>query len=596
MHDEADEEKSTSPLQTKIPTPRSYHERFDETQLEPSTGGVSFAYDDEYSEVHIPATPSVRMSHYAHLEDDSVQDKASVTSSFMDYTYSNDFDESTVGTLVRAHNPVDVEASLDLDVVSLGVDTTKAADIQSTHDGPVLVDYTGIMKSSNEMEDRKCIPAWVSNASSSLKFVIVVATALLMASLALVSISASVSSNDGSGNADNNGSLANLEITNAPTPSLNFITFTASPAAASVTSGPIASTVISEPTASPINVASVNPTASVSSEPSVTESTSPTSVASSGPTVSSSSSPSSTPSSSPTVTHSFAPSQYPTAPPSPHPSATPTQTLSSPPTVSANEAAFFAVAKNRQIENIATKLGDLPSEQGEWLIHLGNWNNQNPEKCNEYAYNKTATEYSHSSVPVFFMPGKNEWNGCPDFHASQAMWRDHFVGYEAKHWNPLPFAVHRQDGREENFAFTHKNTVYVGLNMVTGVASDAQEWGNRLEDNIQWVDENVILDKNWDAELVVIFGNSGMSEANLPFFSGLQSKIETWTELNPDLHVLYVKQGSARMNFSKNIMGLSNFFMLNVENDRWPPTRIALDTNRYTMSFDDEEWYNDTLV
>ena len=243
------------------------------------------------------------------------------------------------------------------------------------------------------------------------------------------------------------------------------------------------------------------------------------------------------------------------------------------------------------------------------MIHLGNWNSIDPSKCREGAYHRTAEQYATSSVPVLFLPGKHEWNSCPDVEASAKLWRETFADYDSR-WNGndngknKPFEVRRQRGRKENFAFVHKKAVYIGLNLVShkkitnqnSERDDPRKWSHRLDDNIEWVTQNVqksMTDSKLDAELVVMFGNAGLVQENLPFFDAIKAKIEEWTVDNPHVHFMYVKQGPSKMKFSNSIMELSNFFMLSVQNNRWPPTKISVDTGSYTMEFDDTEWYQE---
>lgn len=127
--------------------------------------------------------------------------------------------------------------------------------------------------------------------------------------------------------------------------------------------------------------------------------------------------------------------------------------------------------------------------------------------------------------------------------------------------------------------------------MVSGKVWDEKDWGDRLRDNLEWVKENV--ERNLSADLIVMFGNTGPIKNNAPFFDGLEKHIQDWTIDHRNLHFLYVKQNSSPLDFSPGVRGMDNFFMLNIESDHWPPTKISIDTNRYTMIFDDEEWYRD---
>jgi hypothetical protein len=235
----------------------------------------------------------------------------------------------------------------------------------------------------------------------------------------------------------------------------------------------------------------------------------------------------------------------------------------------------------------------LPKEHGQFIIHLGNWGNQSSKKCYQQAYERIADEYSNSIVPVFFVPGRKEWNNCPDFDESRSMWKNAFVNFE-ENWNmeTRGYTVERQNDREENFAFAYKDAVYVGLNMVTGIIRDQTEWDSRLDDNMRWVEENV--ENNLDAKLIVMFGSAGVIDKNDRFFTSLEAKANEWArDGRTNLHFLYVKQSSTDLAHFDNVRGMSNLSVLNIESDQWPPTKLSIDTERYKMTFDDTMWFEE---
>jgi hypothetical protein len=606
----------------------------------------TFAYDDD-----IPATPSVMVQTAYGNDDDSAQDKISVSSSFMNYSYSNNFEEeSTIATGGPAGGAAShTKYGRIADAASCAGFNSTAADIDidvesSSELRPPPLNVGDIMLSGDdELEDsrrerRTFIPAWVANASNSIKFVIVLATAMLLASLVLVSITASVSGASRNNDVSGNNSQSNSAgfVTNAPTPALAVVSITNNPTpryviesplgagftnepstvpitaapvtneptsvpitAAPVTNEPTGKPVTTKPTTSPVtnepteasttlapvtNEPTTEPTASpVTNEPTEAPTTlapvtnEPTVLASSYPT--STVVPTSTASLSPSIAASFLPSSSPSVAPS----------------ATANKASFYAISDNSHNPDLLSELGELPEEHGEWLIHLGNWGRHNYTMCSEDDYEKVAKLYVSSSVPVFFVPGMNEWNNCPDYDASQAMWRKLFVDYEKNwdmKWKRRGYEVKRQWNREENFAFAFKDAVYIGLNMVGGQIHDQSEWDLRLDDNFQWVNDNV--EKNWDSKLIVMFGSSGMIPKNDRFFDSLAKRAEKWAADGRDLEFLFVKENSNKLRLFQGATygsNKSNLSVLNIESNTWPPTKISLDTNRYTMKFDDQEWF-----
>ena len=562
-----DDEESKRNLNVNVPTPSSYRERLDETAMGMSIAEGTFVYDDDVSEMYIPPTPLARMrnQHYSPLEDDSAHDKASVGSSFMNYTYSNEYDDSTIGT-----GPKPAELSLAPDARSIGVSSTEA-EIQE-RSRPEKLNVNEIMQSSYQIRTHKeaqqnkntCVPGWIANASNSIKFVIVMATAMLLASLVLVSITATVSVSDASTEQHNVGEIRQDLTTASPTISTTM-----------------------SPTMNPSKSPTMNPSASPTSSPTSSPSASPVKAFILIPSANIPAT--KLPSASPTVI----PSHGPTMLPSPSPSIA----KSSPPSEFTNVIQFASLSKKNSAENMKDNLKAFSSNGIEFIVHLGNWNVRDIDKCKPGAYNRTENIFRNSEVPVFFLPGANEWNRCPQeqLEVSHENWRNHFVDFESKHWMNNKFNVSRQNGpqivRPENFAFEFKEVLFIGLNMVNKISkTDGQDdeniWNQRLEENLDWVKSN--FDSHKNVNMVVIFGSAGNSDVNKPFFEGLRKEIKKRTSLNDEFRVMYVRQASLEMEGPKKDKEQNNLLVFHVERGHWPPTKFSIDTgDNYDLSFDD---------
>jgi hypothetical protein len=62
---------------------------------------------------------------------------------------------------------------------------------------------------------------------------------------------------------------------------------------------------------------------------------------------------------------------------------------------------------------------------------------------------------------------------------------DTFQGFESRYWNHT-FQIERMENRNETFAFTHKGTLFVGLNLVGGMSFNDTEWSTRLSSQAAW--------------------------------------------------------------------------------------------------------------
>ena len=88
----------------------------------------------------------------------------------------------------------------------------------------------------------------------------------------------------------------------------------------------------------------------------------------------------------------------------------------------------------------------------EFLVHLGDIVHGNLKKWPEGQYAKVAGLLKKSRVPVFVLPGDNEWNDLDDPDEGWRFWTKHFLHFE-KNFASAPKARH-QEVRPENFAFT----------------------------------------------------------------------------------------------------------------------------------------------
>ena len=126
----------------------------------------------------------------------------------------------------------------------------------------------------------------------------------------------------------------------------------------------------------------------------------------------------------------------------------------------------------------------------------------------------TATPYTtlqtvllqNSAIPVFLVPGDNEWNDCTrsSIEFGWQHWIHHFVGFEQNwaQWQNASTALttipRTQRGpqaaagvaslhQEGNFYLVHHRTLIIGLNIVGGRVHNATEWSHRLSSQYVWV-------------------------------------------------------------------------------------------------------------
>lgn len=209
--------------------------------------------------------------------------------------------------------------------------------------------------------DGECLPEFLLNAPRKLKIVIVLSTALFIGAVVLIGVGAALAMQEEvDGNGINSGSAGDFleNIHNEPFPT-GF--------------GPVAA-----PTPGP--TAPAQPTTS-------------------------------SPVGDPNIFIPATPTQVPISQPSIN--VIPTDIVTSSPTSST--VSFFVIGGKfleDSLEALPEQLSTLPNLDGNSvLFHLGDWNSPFNTKCDESSYEDNVALYRNSAIPVYFIPGDNEFNG-----------------------------------------------------------------------------------------------------------------------------------------------------------------------------------------
>lgn len=288
--------------------------------------------------------------------------------------------------------------------------------------------------------------------------------------------------------------------------------------------------------------------------------------------------PSSTPSYGPSLIPSMAPSHKPTTDPSTQPSSLPTQPED---TVST----FYVIGDvpyyPYQEKELNTQLKNLP-EDAEFLVHVGDLRKADKHIraiCRQEEYRKVEQILRQSHAPVFVILGDNDWNDCRNMDEAREFWKNEFDEYDKRHWNHT-FQVERQPGRNDNFAFVHKKTLFVGLNLVNGEVRDPTEWRTRLADQVKWM-RQLVLDYNATQEgvgRVVLFGHANPVAAHNAFFQPLDRFIRD--ELHHSIPMLYINGDGHRWRYEPSFRKHRSFLRIMVRGGTSePPLRVEVDSN-----------------
>jgi hypothetical protein len=187
----------------------------------------------------------------------------------------------------------------------------------------------------------------------------------------------------------------------------------------------------------------------------------------------------------------------------------------------------------------------------------------------ESQYARVAGLLRKSKVPVFIVPGDNEWNDLDDPATGWKYWTKHFLHFDKQfHYGP---PVSRQDTRQENLAWTSKGVLMIGINLVGGRVHDADEWQTRMRQDADWVQESFTL-LGKDVRAAVVFAQTEPKLEHRPFFKRLAKDVARWGKpvlyLHADGHVWQEEPG---------FMGTPN--LLRVQTDqlgRNPPVLVTV--------------------
>lgn len=166
------------------------------------------------------------------------------------------------------------------------------------------------------------------------------------------------------------------------------------------------------------------------------------------------------------------------------------------------------------VKDVFRSITLLP-EDAAFLVHLGNFQDASVTLCEEKRYDMAADLFKRSALPVFAVPGSEDWVECFDPELALDNWRNRFVGFERNF--EIEDQVYRNQDYPENFAVLRSGVLFVGLNMVSGPSVDADEWEARRVSMLKFYFGMANMHKD-SFRAVVMMGNSSEKPQLQPFF------------------------------------------------------------------------------
>jgi hypothetical protein len=249
---------------------------------------------------------------------------------------------------------------------------------------------------------------------------------------------------------------------------------------------------------------------------------------------------------------------------------------------------FFAIGDVPYTEDQATKLAaqikNIPTE-ADFIIHVGDMRNASvSDSCNNEEYEAVAEILKQSPIPVLILPGDNDWVDCRHPRTAFGYWKDYFLGFESRFWDH-GFEITHQEDVEENFAFVHKGSLFMGLNMVGRSVLGDDAWEERMESQASWVIQSV-KDYREGAvpgnERVFLFGHADPSSKHDGFFEPLRDFIRD--ELENAIPFLYLHGDQHEWLYEPDYLNQESFLRIMVRGEAAePPLKFVIDVNEYAF-------------
>ena len=188
----------------------------------------------------------------------------------------------------------------------------------------------------------------------------------------------------------------------------------------------------------------------------------------------------------------------------------------------------------------------------EFLVHLGNFVETNNCQTDSYANFRSLLRTSKIDVPVFMLPGAQDLEEeCLDPTLAGSVgplqyWGDFFRDLDS-FWPNSFTHVERGSRSSENlsaaFSIYHNEVLFIGLDLLWKEGWSQNDYADHLDQNLNWVRNQLLHPIVLERQLrsLVFYGNTGISEANRPFFQNLVVEIEA----ADDVPALYLHEGEA---------------------------------------------------
>ncbi|MDF1737812.1 MAG: hypothetical protein P1U86_01535 [Verrucomicrobiales bacterium] len=230
---------------------------------------------------------------------------------------------------------------------------------------------------------------------------------------------------------------------------------------------------------------------------------------------------------------------------------------------------YTPVAERALTDYIALENEEMTSE---FLVHLGDIVTGKAKQWKEDQFIRVADLLKdRNQIPTFIVPGDNEWTDHENPDLAWSWWEKHFMRLE-ENWDTSAIGpIARQEVRPENFAFTRKGILFIGINKVGGVVYDEAQWKAVLKDDGDWVKKH--LSENASTNAAVILAQASAGGVLPDFVKALAPAAREYAKpilyIHADLHKWVLEEKK----WADNITRLQ----LETIDEAFPPVQVSID-------------------
>lgn len=180
---------------------------------------------------------------------------------------------------------------------------------------------------------------------------------------------------------------------------------------------------------------------------------------------------------------------------------------------------------------------------------------------------------------------------CPDPEQALDFWKQTLVDFETTFWDFPTWNITRQEpDYSENLAFINNGVLFVAVNLVGGIVHDNREWEQRHAANLEWIDDQYLINEG-NFDVMVVFAHADPAIlTNDDFYNTFFDRVRD----NYSVQVILVNRNlqGETWGVERQFNQIDNLMRVVAEGSIWPPLLLQIDTAAGTIDVDQSQWYD----